>query len=109
MERATGKLRLKATEPVKGASSDERFTRIFEPIPLWIDHDSKIITDFSIDKEHLSRLGYNNVQQGSYTTNDMVMEYLKKVVPKMFQVLPLILPYLLFAFTEFYGNSTKIN
>ena len=109
MERATGKLRLKATEPVKGASSDERFTRIFEPIPLWIDHDSKIITDFSIDKEHLSRLGYNNVQQGSYTTNDMVMEYLKKVVPKMFQVLPLILPYLLFAFTEFYCHSVKIN
>ena len=92
LERSTGKIRLRATEPVSGATQAERFSKIFEPIPLWIDNSSKIVTDFSIDKERLSRLGYTNISQCSLSnkridaTNAQVMDYLKKIVPKMFQV-----------------------
>jgi len=91
MDRATGRIRLRATEPVPGATQSERFTKIFEPVPVWIERSSKIVTDFSIDKERLSRLGYNNISQCSLSnkrvdaTNSQVMDYLKRVVPKMFQ------------------------
>ena len=92
MDRSSGKVRLRATEPVPGASQAARFTKIFEPIPVWIDRGSRIITDFSIDKERLARLGYNNISQCSMAnkraeqTNTQVMDFLKRVVPKMFQV-----------------------
>ena len=92
MDRATGRIRLRATEPVQGASQAERFTKIFEPVPVWIDASSRIVTDFSIDKERLARLGYANISQCSLSskrvdaTNSQIMDYLKRVVPKMFQV-----------------------
>ena len=88
----TNRIRLRATEPVAGASQAARFTKIFEPIPIWIARGSKIITDFSIDKERLHRLGYSNIQQCNMAskrqdqTNSQVMDFLKRVVPKMFQV-----------------------
>ena len=71
-----------------------RFGKIFEPLPIWIHPGSKIVTDFSVDKETLVKLGYKNVSQCSLSqaqgqrpesTNQQIMEYLKKVVPKMFQ------------------------
>jgi len=71
-----------------------RFGKIFEPLPIWIHPASKIVTDFSVDKETLVKLGYKNVSQCSLSqaqgqrpesTNQQMMEYLKKVVPKMFQ------------------------
>jgi len=50
-------------------------------------------TDYSVDKETLTKLGYKNVSQCSLSqaqsqskeTNQQIMEYLKRVVPKMFQ------------------------
>ena len=95
LERSTGKLRLRATEPIPGANQADRFARIFKPLPTWIRRDSKIIADFSIDRERLIQMGYNNVFQCSATTpsskkaennNSYIMEYLKRVVPRMFQV-----------------------
>ena len=44
LDRATGLMRLRATEPVAGSSQAERFTRIFEPLPIWIHRNTKIIT-----------------------------------------------------------------
>ena len=89
----SGKMRLRATEPATGVSQAERFARIFEPLPIWVHKSSRIITDFSVDKDRLLKLGYNYVNQvpnnnnrRPETTNHTVMEYLKKVVPKMFQV-----------------------
>jgi len=91
LDRATGTVRLRATEPIKGASQNERFAKIFEPLPVWVDMNTRIMTDLSIDKDRLSRLGYANVTQCNpqaksvSQTNQQVMEYLKRVVPKMFQ------------------------
>jgi len=91
LDRATGTVRLRATEPIKGASQNERFAKIFEPLPIWVDYNTRIMTDLSIDKDRLSRLGYANVTQCNpqaksvAQTNQQVMEYLKRVVPKMFQ------------------------
>merc|ERR1719150_30351 len=91
MDQASGHVRLRATEPTMGASQAERFKKIFEPLPTWVDKSAKIVTDFSIDKENLVKLGYNNVSQCSLqakkaeATNTKVMDYLKGVVPRMFQ------------------------
>merc|ERR1719447_2750021 len=94
LDRATKKLRLRATEPVQGASQGERFGKIFEPLPVWVHRSSKIVTDYSVDRETLIKLGYKTVVQCSLSqaqgqrpenTNQQMMDYLKKVVPKMFQ------------------------
>ncbi|CAB4066602.1 POGZ [Lepeophtheirus salmonis] len=86
-----GIIRLRATEPALGVTQSERFARIFEPLPNWVLKNSWIITDFSVDKEQLNKLGYNNVIQCSVnskrpeSTNSIVMDFLKRTVPKMFQ------------------------
>jgi len=94
LDRSTKNLRLRATEPIQGASQSDRFGKIFETLPIWINKNSKIVTDYSVDRETLSRLGFKNVSQctlnaaqtqRSDTTNQQIMDYLKKVVPKMFQ------------------------
>jgi len=94
MDRATRQIRLRATEPIPGATQSERFSKIFETLPIWVQPNSKIVTDFSVDKDTLVKLGYKNVTQCSLSqaqstrmegTNQQIMEYLKKVVPKMFQ------------------------
>ena len=52
------------------------------------------MTDYSVDKETLLRLGFRNVSQCSLSqagsqrpenTNQQIMEYLKQVVPRMFR------------------------
>eukprot|EP00095_Tigriopus_kingsejongensis_P004720 maker-scaffold931_size79642-snap-gene-0.11 protein:Tk04720 transcript:maker-scaffold931_size79642-snap-gene-0.11-mRNA-1 annotation:"pogo transposable element with znf domain" len=91
LERATGQIRLRATEPVLNMTPAKRFAQIFKPLPMWVQATSHIITDFSIDKERLRAMGFHKVTQNSAGTsrksenNVQVMEYLKKVVPKMFQ------------------------
>jgi len=94
LDRSTRTLRLRATEPVQGATQGERFGRIFEPLPVWVARGSKVVTDYSVDRETLVRLGYKAVTQCSLNqqtgqrpenTNQQIMDYLKKVVPKMFQ------------------------
>ena len=50
------------------------------------------LQDFSVDKDRLQKLGYTTVLQCSVqskradVTNSQIMDYLKGVVPKMFQV-----------------------
>merc|ERR1719510_2737167 len=93
LERGTGRMRLRATEPIAGTNQAERFARIFKPLPTWVRRDSKIIADFSVDRERLLNMGYTNVFQCSAgasskrgdNTNSYIMEYLKRVVPRMFQ------------------------
>ena len=61
---------------------------------MWVLKGSKILTDYSIDKDRLRTMGYsvivqcNASAQNRRTTdsNGNVMDYLKKIVPKMFQV-----------------------
>ena len=93
MDRVTKQIRLRATEPIPGATQQERFTKIFEMLPTWLDSNAAIVTDFSVDKETLTSMGYTNVTQCSLsvmsarknTSNSQIMDYLKKVVPRMFQ------------------------
>ena len=93
MDRVTKQIRLRATEPIPGATQQERFTKIFEMLPTWVHPSSQIVTDFSVDKETLHKVGFKNVQLCSLNTdrsaqstgNWAIMDYLKKVVPKMYQ------------------------
>ena len=95
LDRTSRQFRLRATEPIPGASQAQRFSKIFEMMHVWVDTNSKIITDFSVDKDTLGKMGYRKVHQcslsqaqnpaGRAETNQQIMEYLKKVVPKMFQ------------------------
>ena len=93
MDRVTKQIRLRATEPIPGATQQERFTKIFEMLPTWLDRNAAIVTDFSVDKETLTSMGYTNVTQCSLSvmsarknnSNAQIMDYLKKVVPRMFQ------------------------
>ena len=119
LDRKTKQFRLRATEPIPGASQRERFSKIFEVMDVWTKTSSRIITDFSVDKETLIRLGYKKVHQCSLNqaqnkaenTNQQIMEYLKRVVPKMFQntlsnlTTPIIQQFLdELTFRELYGS-----
>ena len=91
-DHTTNKIRLRATEPAKVTSQAERFAKIFEPLPIWIDRNARIVTDYSVDKERLVKLGFTNLIQCNIQskpqeqTNAKIMDYLKKIVPRMFQV-----------------------
>ena len=93
LDRVTKQIRLRATEPIPGATQQERFTKIFEMLPTWVHPGSQIITDFSVDKDILFKVGFKNVQMcslnsdrsGQSNGNWAIMDYLKKVVPKMYQ------------------------
>ncbi|XP_011310606.1 uncharacterized protein [Fopius arisanus] len=91
----TGELRLRACEPVQDndRTVKRRFNNILQPLKNWVDKDSKILTDFTVDKGILHELGFNQVIQVAYNnqtsrhqnSNYQVMEYLRKIVPRMFQ------------------------
>ncbi len=98
LDRSTGRIRLRATEPGQRTgrpqTQAERFAQIFKPLPVWVRTASSLVVDTSIDKERLRRIGFSkvvqtNVRKGAkepaHLTNAAVMDYLKKVVPRMFQ------------------------
>lgn len=94
LDRSTSNFRLRASEPFPKASQTEQFKQILAPLPNWVVKSSKILTDYSVDKESLKSLGYTDIEQcntslpnGRTTTNkSIIMEYLKEIVPNMFQV-----------------------
>lgn len=100
LERGTNKIRLRATEPNAASSQADRFARIFKPLPTWVKRDSRIVADYSVDRDRLLAMGYSNVHQCSSgasikkgeNTNATIMEYLKRVVPRMFQNSLSVLP-----------------
>lgn len=92
---ATFDLRLRACDPVQDGerSYKRRFNNILHPLKDWVHMDSKIMTDFTVDKSTLQELGFANVTQAAFSdqnprnflSNYHVMEYLRKIVPRMFQ------------------------
>lgn len=72
-----------------------RFARILAPLERWVHKDSIILTDMTVDKGTLHQMGYSKVYQVTannensrmkeYTNSD-IMDYLRKIVPRMFQV-----------------------
>jgi len=72
-----------------------RFVKILEPLEQWVDKDSIILTDFTVDKGTLHNMGFSSVYQVSIGdaptpqnkySNQNVMDYLRRIVPRMFQV-----------------------
>ncbi|XP_076241418.1 relative of woc isoform X2 [Calliopsis andreniformis] len=92
---ATLDLRLRACDPVQDAdrSYKRRFNNILHPLKDWVHTDSKIMTDFTVDKSTLEEMGFNHVTQSAFSdqnsrnfmSNYHIMEYLRKIVPRMFQ------------------------
>ncbi|XP_065341827.1 uncharacterized protein row [Cloeon dipterum] len=97
MDYENKKVRLMAVEPMAESERNlrRRFSKILEPLSSWVHPASTILTDFSIDKSTLQALGFNNVYQniaseagtmlgGQRRNNANIMDYLRKVVPKIF-------------------------
>lgn len=83
-------IRLRAVEPLADGERNykRRFTKILEPLKQWVHTDSTIITDLTVDKGTLQLMGFQKVLQGTqsgHSGNQGVMEYLRKIVPRMFQ------------------------
>lgn len=86
-------IRLKAIEPVSDADRNykKRFQTILEPLSKWVHKDSIIAIDLTVDKMTLYQLGFKNIVQAAANdttakhTNTAVMDYLRRIVPRMFQ------------------------
>lgn len=86
-------IRLRAIEPSNDPdrTTRKRFAKILEPLTSWVHLDSTIITDLTTDKDTLQTLGFKNVVQCATTdtaakhTNATLMDYLRRIVPRMFQ------------------------
>ncbi|XP_039311217.1 uncharacterized protein LOC105200390 isoform X2 [Solenopsis invicta] len=88
-------IRLRACEPMQDGdkSFKRRFNNILHPLKEWVHTDSRIMTDFTVDKSTLHDMGYNHVMQSAFAeqssrnfmSNYHIMEYLRKIVPRMFQ------------------------
>ncbi|XP_075218687.1 uncharacterized protein LOC142323218 isoform X2 [Lycorma delicatula] len=89
-------IRLRAVEPLQDGEKHykKRFVKILEPLKDWVHKDSTILTDFTVDKATLMSMGYTTIHQVSINdtsstnyknSNAGVMEYLRRIVPRMFQ------------------------
>ncbi|XP_036141434.1 uncharacterized protein LOC105833640 isoform X3 [Monomorium pharaonis] len=95
LDPSTLDIRLRACEPIQDGdkSFKKRFNNILHPLKEWVHTDSKIMTDFTVDKSTLHDMGYHHVMQSSFSeqsprnimSNYHIMEYLRKIVPRMFQ------------------------
>ena len=83
-DRSTGNFRLRAAEP-RTHEPNECFNQLVAKLPVWVKKGSKITSDYFIDNDRLRSMGYDvKVQNNASGKN--IMEYLRKIVPKMFQV-----------------------
>ncbi|XP_055854419.1 uncharacterized protein LOC129918093 [Episyrphus balteatus] len=86
-------IRLRAVEPVSDADRNykKRFQTILEPLSRWVNKDSIIAIDLTVDKMTLYQMGFKNIVQAAANdttakhTNSSVMDYLRRIVPRMFQ------------------------
>ncbi|XP_032672689.1 uncharacterized protein LOC116844778 isoform X2 [Odontomachus brunneus] len=95
LDPSTSDLRLRACEPMHDGerSYKRRFNNILNPLKEWVHTDSQIMTDFTVDKSTLLDMGYRNVIQSAFSeqnprnlmSNYYIMEYLRRIVPRMFQ------------------------
>lgn len=89
LETSTKLIRLRAIEPDGDRNYKRRFSRILEPLEQWVHISSTIITDHTVDKATLLQMGYTNVVQTTSVdvnnSNRTIMEYLRRIVPRMFQ------------------------
>lgn len=89
----TKHIRLRAIEPLTDGERNykKRFAKILEPLSGWVNKDSTILTDLTVDKGTLNSMGYKSVTQVSpadantRNSNANIMDYLRRIVPRMFQ------------------------
>ncbi len=91
LDRSTGHIRMRASEPDSASAASRHAT--YKPLQQWVQWNSKLVTDYSIDASVLRSLGFNQVLQVGQGgkrlaegNNAQIMTYLKTIVPKMFQV-----------------------
>ncbi|KPI94566.1 Pogo transposable element with ZNF domain [Papilio xuthus] len=87
-------IRLRAVEPLAEYEKNykKRFQKILEPLSNWVHPSSVILTDLTVDKGTLVSMGFKHVVQSSThsdqpmrNSNANIMEYLRRIVPRMFQ------------------------
>jgi pogo transposable element with ZNF domain len=87
-------VRLRAVEPLTDGEQNhkKRFAKILEPLGDWVSRDSTILTDLTVDKNVLHQMGFKNIVQVSpqdqaraNNSNSNIMDYLRRIVPRMFQ------------------------
>ncbi|XP_032529674.2 uncharacterized protein LOC116779482 [Danaus plexippus] len=87
-------IRLRAVEPLAEYEKNykKRFQKILEPLTTWVHPSSIILTDLTVDKGTLVSMGFKTVHQSSSHSdqpmkysNANIMEYLRRIVPRMFQ------------------------
>lgn len=91
LETSTKLIRLRAIEPLAEGDRNykKRFSKILEPLGQWVHPGSIIVTDLTVDKATLHQLGFSAVVQSTSVdannSNRTIMEYLRRIVPRMFQ------------------------
>lgn len=117
LETVSRRIRLRAVEPLDDTDRNykKRFMKILEPLISWVHPESFIITDLTVDKHTLISMGFKYVHQATSadpSSNNVIMEYLRKVVPRMFQnTLSLLSRHIIQQFLdelvwrEWYGSS----
>ncbi|CAG9814476.1 unnamed protein product [Phaedon cochleariae] len=83
-------IRLRAVEPQAEGDRNykKRFSKILEPIHQWVHPQSTLVADLTVDKQTLINMGFANVMQSQsneFGGNRQIMEYLRRIVPRMFQ------------------------
>lgn len=73
--------------PQEGKPGKRRQTRMLQILPSWVDKESTIVIDSTVDTSVIHNVGYSRVEQTVSDGNKDIMEYLRKVVPRLFQVL----------------------
>lgn len=91
LECKTKLIRLRAVEPLADGERNykKRFAKILEPLEHWVHPNSTIITDLTVDKGTLQQMGFTTVMQPAVNdcvnSNKAIMDYLRRIVPRMFQ------------------------
>ncbi|CAG9771175.1 unnamed protein product [Ceutorhynchus assimilis] len=87
LETSTKLIKLRAIEPLTDGDRNykKRFCKILEPLAQWVHPSSTIVTDLTVDKATLQSMGFNQVIQNTGESNKTIMEYLRRIVPRMFQ------------------------
>ena len=87
-------VRLRAVEPLADGEQNhkKRFAKILEPLADWVSKESTILTDLTVDKNVLHTMGFKSIIQVSPqdqnrggNSNANIMDYLRRIVPRMFQ------------------------
>nr|CAH7747016.1 unnamed protein product [Callosobruchus chinensis] len=90
LETASKLIRLRAVEPQADGDRNykKRFSKIMEPVFQWVHPQSILVADLTVDKQTLHNMGFQHVVQGTsseYGNNRAIMDYLRRIVPRMFQ------------------------